>query len=118
MLPPVACSPALQAARAPTSPKRVLAGSASCGLVIYGLGLSALDAELGQILASGIHQGRLQQILVVNPHYVEVADRLATLDDAGSLRMPIRCYLPHDLHNEWLYSPADALAEAARINHA
>jgi hypothetical protein len=86
-------------------------------LIIYGLGLSALDAELGQILASGIHQSSVREIVVVNPQYVDVADRLATLNDAGSLTMPIRCYLPDALDDEWRYSAAGAAAESARIGH-
>lgn len=85
-------------------------------LVIYGLGLSALDAELGQIVASGIHGSALKEIVVVNPHYVDVADRLATLNDAGSLTMPILCYAPNDLHCGWRFSASEALAESARIS--
>jgi hypothetical protein len=84
-------------------------------LVFYGLGLSALDAELGQIVASGIHNSSVTEIIVVNPHYVHVADRIATLNDGGSLTMPIRCCLPTRLDQMWTYTSAGALAEIARL---
>ena len=83
-------------------------------LAVYGLGLSALDAELGQVLASGIHGSTVQEILVIDPRYVDVAERLATLNDAGGLTMPIRCSAPSELAREWIFSRDAASEERGR----
>ena len=38
-------------------------------VVLYRLGLSPLDAELGQILASGIHDSGSKEIFVIDPNH-------------------------------------------------
>jgi len=94
----------------------VRAITAATRLAVYGLGLSALDAELGQVLASGIHGSTVREIVVIDPRYVDVAERLATLNDAGALTMPIRCSAPSELTREWMFSPDTAPEERKRTS--
>lgn len=58
-------------------------------IVIYGLSVSPLDAELGQLLASGLSGSTLEEVLIVNPEFREVGERVATLveDDAPRVRI-------------------------------
>lgn len=81
-------------------------------LVLYGIGISALDAELGQILASGLYDSSVREIIVVNPRYVDVAERVATLlrDGEQSAHASIMCYAPSELTRPWVFS-TDTLIE-------
>jgi hypothetical protein len=80
-------------------------------IVVYGLALSPLDPELGQVIASGVHHSHVREISVVDPNYVEVAERFATLDDIGSDKLPIHCWHPSDLTRRWTYQAQDVPAE-------
>jgi hypothetical protein len=53
-------------------------------LVLYGISVSPLDAELGQLLASGMHGSAIQEVHIVNPHFEDVCERLVTLVDDES----------------------------------
>lgn len=48
-------------------------------LVIYGLSLDPLDAELSQIFSSAIHDSKVQKIDVIDPEHQKVARRLQML---------------------------------------
>jgi hypothetical protein len=78
-------------------------------IVLYGLSMSPLDAELGAMIGAGLSSGNLSEIYVINPWYTEVADRLNVLR-APDKHIPIRCYHPTDLQREWTYRGV-ALAE-------
>jgi len=47
--------------------------------IIYGLSLDPLDAELSQILASGWGTGKTREIIVINPDYKKVCQRVRLL---------------------------------------
>lgn len=48
-------------------------------VVIYGLSLSPLDAELGMILTAGLDNEKLQEIIVVDPMHEQIAKRVNVL---------------------------------------
>lgn len=50
-------------------------------VVIYGLSLDPLDAELGQTLACGLSNPGIEEILIVNPNHAAVAHRINLLLD-------------------------------------
>jgi hypothetical protein len=50
-------------------------------VVLYGLSLSPLDAELCQTLASGWHDSNLQSVDIVDPDHMTVAHRVNLLAD-------------------------------------
>lgn len=57
-------------------------------VVLYGISLSPLDAELTQNLAAGLSSPKLREVIVVNPDHALVAHRAATLlDDRYSVRL-------------------------------
>jgi hypothetical protein len=85
-------------------------------LVVYGLGLSSLDVELGQVLASGIHESTVREVVVVDPQYVRVAERIATLNDAGAKSLPIRCCRPERLEEQWTFTAAAVGEEQVRLD--
>lgn len=45
-------------------------------LILYGLSLSPLDAELAQYLSSGLRSDVLENVTIVAPDYMTIADRL------------------------------------------
>ena len=55
-------------------------------VVLYGLALSPLDAELGQVLASAMNGSNVQRIQIVDPDYASIAERVAGLTDAANAR--------------------------------
>jgi hypothetical protein len=48
-------------------------------LVLYGLSLSPLDAELSLWLSMGLDNSKVNRIYVVDPHYATVISRLRIL---------------------------------------
>lgn len=50
-------------------------------VIVYGLSISPLDAELGQTLAAGWSNQNLKEILVISPNHEEVAHRVNLLLD-------------------------------------
>lgn len=83
-------------------------------LILYGVALSPLDIELGQLIATGLHEGAITEIYVIDPAYPNVAARLATLTE-DLPPVPVRCYHPGDLRREWLFSPDDVVEETERL---
>jgi hypothetical protein len=75
-------------------------------LVLYGLALSSLDAELGQVLASAMHASEVQQVHVIDPRYPLVAERIAGLTDAErATGVEVFGSLPTNLGRTWRFSP-------------
>lgn len=69
----------------------------SAKLVIYGLSLSPLDAEVAQMLASGMHESAsFREIVIVDPNHRLVATRLMTLLPISGPRIEITGYDPRD----------------------
>ena len=60
-------------------------------LVLYGLGLSPLDAELGQVLASGLNRSQVARIDIIDPEPFPVAERiygvLDLTEDSGAVEI-------------------------------
>ena len=65
-------------------------------VVLYGLSLSPLDAELSQTLAAGWSGPNLQKISIVNPDHALVAHRVNLLLD-HSREVIVKGYTPEDL---------------------
>lgn len=84
-------------------------------LVLYGLALSPLDAELGQVLASGMNGSTIREVLIVDPCYPAVAERLAGLTDFGSAPVQVVGTHPLDLGRRWTYARDDVESETARL---
>jgi hypothetical protein len=70
-------------------------------LVLYGLSLSPLDAELCQIVESGCHESDLAGVDVITPDHSLVAHRVNLLLD------PRRTVRVHGYHPDDLESPTD-----------
>ena len=85
-------------------------------LVLYGLALSALDVELGEIVAAGLHEGRVRGIHIVDPNYARVAERVATFEKAGTDALPIYCCAPNRLGSTWRFDVAQLEAEISRCD--
>lgn len=66
----------------------------STHLVLYGLSLSPLDAELSQMIASGTHKSGILKITVVDPRFIEVIERVRSLIDLTVSRVEIHGYDP------------------------
>jgi hypothetical protein len=79
-------------------------------LVIYGLAISPLDVELGEVIAAGLHEGRVEEIQIVDPDFRNVAERIATFGNAGSRERPIFARSPTALTNVWRFN-ADELVD-------
>jgi len=48
-------------------------------VVLYGIAVSPLDVELGQLLASGLHKSSVAEVHIVDPYFEEVGERVVTL---------------------------------------
>ncbi|MBS1502042.1 MAG: hypothetical protein JST32_08280 [Bacteroidetes bacterium] len=71
-------------------------------VVIYGLSLSPLDAELSQTLASGWDNKNLKDIFVIDPNHAVIAERVKILlYDPGIVK--IRGLHPSDLDKSYIY---------------
>lgn len=72
-------------------------------IVIYGLSLSPLDAELGQILACGFASKTVKEICIVAPDHESIAHRVNLLLDP---RYPVavKGYAPDRLGKEYKYT--------------
>jgi hypothetical protein len=69
--------------------------SSSC-VVIYGLSLSPLDAELTQILAAGFNSEKLREIHIIDPNHEYVKKRVLTLQKPSS-KIIISGYNPNEI---------------------
>ncbi len=65
-------------------------------IVIYGLSLDPLDAELSQALFAGMDSKKLEKIIIVNPDHTKIAKRmLLLLNTRGNMtKVKIECYNP------------------------
>jgi hypothetical protein len=69
-------------------------------IVLYGLSLDPLDAELSQILGSTFDtSSNLKEIIIVNPDYNRVRNRVRALLFKKP-HIKIRCLIPENLENE------------------
>jgi hypothetical protein len=100
-------SPSERAALSDARSELVNAIGQATRLVLYGLALSALDIELGHIVAAGLHDGRVREIQVVDPNYASVAERLGTFGKIGSSDLPVVCRSPSALSEQWRFEPGD-----------
>lgn len=64
-------------------------------IVIYGLSLDPLDAELSQTLFAGMSQN-LQEIIIIDPNYSKVAKRVLLLLNSREIKhkVKVECYNP------------------------
>lgn len=72
-------------------------------VVIYGLSLSPLDAELGQTLAAGWSNNNLREISIVSPAHGVVAQRVNLLLDPRR-KVTVRGHEPQNLKEETDYT--------------
>lgn len=68
-------------------------------VILYGLSLDPLDAELSQAIGSCCGEGKLKEIIIINPDYQKVAERVKVLNDS-EIPIKITCYNPWDLETE------------------
>ncbi|EJL63952.1 hypothetical protein [Flavobacterium sp. CF136] len=69
-------------------------------ILIYGLSLDPLDAELSQVLGgAGFPNNQLQEIIIVNPDYEKIKNRIKILMFPRN-NIKIRCFSPEDLETE------------------
>ncbi|WP_409415733.1 hypothetical protein [Flavobacterium sp. PS2] len=68
-------------------------------ILIYGLSLDPLDAELSQVLGGAALINNLQEIIIVNPDYQRIKNRVKVLEYPRR-NIKIRCFSPEDLENE------------------
>lgn len=81
-------------------------------VIVYGLSLSPLDAELGQTLAAGWSNPNLREIRVVAPDHEVVAHRVNLLLDPR-YEVAVKGYSPQDLKTAYDYTvkrPRDAVS--------
>lgn len=71
-------------------------------IILYGLSIDPLDAELSQAIASSWSK-KLKQIIIINPDYKTVAERIKLLNEL-SHKIVIKCFDPSDLENEIIYN--------------
>lgn len=79
-------------------------------VVLYGLSVSPLDAELAQTLAAGLSNENLDEIIVIAPDHELIAHRVNLLLDPGR-EIKILGYEPHKLgtpHNHTVIRRAGA----------
>lgn len=72
-------------------------------VVVYGLSISPLDAELGQTLAAGWTNPNLKEILIVSPNHEEVAHRVNLLLDRRR-DVEVKGFSPNNLGVEYQYT--------------
>lgn len=72
-------------------------------VIVYGLSISPLDAELGQTLAAGWSNSKLKEILVISPNHEEVAHRVNLLLDRKR-DVEVKGFAPDKLGIEHNYS--------------
>jgi hypothetical protein len=72
-------------------------------VIVYGLSISPLDAELGQTLAAGWSNQNLKEILVISPNHEEVAHRVNLLLDRRR-DVVVKGYAPDKLGIEHNYT--------------
>jgi hypothetical protein len=65
-------------------------------IILYGLSLDPLDAELSQVLAACCVEENLKEIIIINPDYRRVAERARILNESNR-KIKITCYDPSDL---------------------
>ena len=70
-------------------------------LILYGISLDPLDAELQIILSYGITE-MLQEVIIIDPDYEKVAPRMRLLIKLG-LKVRISAYCPSDLNKSYEY---------------
>ncbi len=72
-------------------------------VIVYGLSIDPLDAELGQTLASGWSNQCLEEIIIINPSHESVAHRVNLLLDRRR-DIKVSGYSPNELSTKFDYS--------------
>lgn len=72
-------------------------------VIVYGLSIDPLDAELGQTLASGWSNPCLEEIIIINPNHESVALRVNLLLDRKR-DIKVSGYSPNDLSTKIDYT--------------
>jgi hypothetical protein len=68
-------------------------------IILYGLSLDPLDAELGQVLNSGCSTNKnLKEVVIINPEYQKVRNRLKFIL-FNEREIKITCYTPDNLND-------------------
>ena len=66
-------------------------------VILYGLSLDPLDAELSQILALGWNSPNIKEIIVINPDYHKVVKRVKLLLNDDIHKVNVIAYSPDNL---------------------
>lgn len=83
-------------------------------IVVYGLSVSALDAELGQVLASGMAGAGMKTVWVIDPQYPFVCERVDGLLDPES-GSRVEGSHPGRLKRTWQFSATGFEAELSLV---
>jgi len=72
-------------------------------IVIYGLSISPLDAELLQIIACGLDYSIKKEVFIIDPFHEQVAERLKPLINPNRQEVKVFGFSPSDLSNHTTY---------------
>jgi hypothetical protein len=89
-----------------------LVGQATC-VALYGLSVSALDAELGQVLASGLLGSPCRKVWVFDPWYPKVCERIEGLLPRGFHAQGSH---PRRLGDVWTFSAETYDSELKKVS--
>jgi hypothetical protein len=79
----------------------VLRSISECNkIILYGLSLDPLDAELNMILSLGWNSPNIKEILIINPDYQKVVKRVQLLLNDDKNNIDLVAYLPDDLETK------------------
>jgi hypothetical protein len=63
-------------------------------IILYGISLDPLDAELNQTIFESLQNDDLQEVIVINPDYKKVSNRVKLLLEESNKNIKISCYNP------------------------
>jgi hypothetical protein len=63
-------------------------------IILYGISLDPLDAELNQTIFESLKNDDLQEVIVINPDYKKVSNRVKLLLEESNKNIKISCYNP------------------------
>lgn len=72
-------------------------------IILYGLSLDPLDAELSQVLSMGFESPNIKEIIIINPDHKRIAKRVKLLLYEWIKKVDVYAYLPDDLSRKIQY---------------
>ncbi len=69
----------------------------SHSVILYGLSLDPLDAELSEILSYGLDSSNIKEIIIINPDHERISKRVKLLLASWIRKVNVFAYLPDEL---------------------